>query len=98
MSPPDSVTVEGCSRAQVGLPGTRCGPARPGPGCSHATVNVVAVSEPSFARAAGHDLIGDLQRAMDDQGVGWAWTQHAAGWLRGWWRGEQAQNRDDRWT
>jgi hypothetical protein len=19
-------------------------------------------------------------------------------WLRGWWRGEQAQNRDDRWT
>ena len=65
---------------QVGLPGV--GAPRPTrPGCSHATVNVVAVSEPSFARAAGHDLIGDLQRAMDDQGVGWAWTQHAAGWL-----------------
>ena len=32
-------------------------------------------------RAAGHDLLADLRQAMADQGVGWAWTQHAAGWL-----------------
>ena len=39
---------------------------------------VVAQQE---ARAAGHDLLADLRRVMDDQGVAWAWTQHAAGWL-----------------
>ena len=41
-----------------------------------------AWSSPSRRRrAAGHDLLADLRRVMDDQGVAWAWTQHAAGWL-----------------
>src|SRR5689334_7219701 len=39
------------------------------------------VVEQQEARAAGHDLLADLRRVMDDQGVGWAWTAQAAGWL-----------------